>query len=89
MIRTYIISTEVTHNLPDCSNSQSNGPVGQQVAIRRFTQLLLGAADLAPHSLDAVRFGPLVRAAAAAGGGEQVGASLGEPRLGGGQQEQH
>ena len=89
VIRTYIISTEVTHNLPDCSNSQSNGPVGQQAAIRGFTQLLLAAADPFPHGRDAVRFGPLVRAAAAAGGGEQAGASLGEPRLGGGQQEQH
>lgn len=86
---TYIISSEVTVNLSDYSNSQRNGPVGQQAAIRRLTQLLLAAADPSPYSLDAVRLGPLVRAAAAAGGGQQPGTSLGEPRLGGGQQEQH
>lgn len=70
-------------------DSQSDGPVGQQAAIRRFSELLFAAADPFPQRLDAVRFGPLVRAAAAAGGGEQAGAALGEPRLGGGQQEQH
>lgn len=72
-----------------CFNSQSNGPVGQQAAIRRFSQLLIAAADLSPRSLDGVRFGSIVRAAAAAGRGEQAGTSLGEPRLRGGQQEQH
>lgn len=71
------------------SHSQSGGSVGEQAGIREFKQLLFAAADPSAHSLGAVRFGELVRAAAAAGGGEQPGASLGEPWLGGGQQEQH
>lgn len=68
-----------------CSNSQSDGSVGQQAGIRKFSQLPLAAADPDPHSLDAVQFGALFRAAAATGGGEQPRASLVEPR----QQEQH
>lgn len=76
-------------SISNYSNSQCDCPVGQQTDIRKFGQLFLAAADPFTHSLDAVRLGALVRAAAAAGGGEQPGASLGEPRLGGGQEEQH
>lgn len=78
----HVISSEGTVN---SSDSQSDCPVGEQAGIRRFSQLLLAAADPSAQSLDAVRLGPLVRAAAAAGGGEQPGTSPGEPRLGGGQ----
>ena len=76
----------VTVNLSD---SQSNCPVGHQARVRGLGQLLLGAADPSAQSLGAVRFGALVRAAAAAGGREQPGTGLGEPRPGGGKQQQH
>lgn len=73
--------------LSDFFNSQIDGPIRQETGLGRLQQVLLAAADPSPHSLDSVRLGPLVRATAGAGGGEQPGTRLGESRLGGAQQQ--
>lgn len=70
-------------------NSQGDGPVGEQAAVRGLRQLLFAAGHPSPQGLgSAVRLGPLVGAAAAAGGGEQAGTSPGDDWPGLGQQEQ-